>query len=425
MDRSIVYSQEQIRSFDFLTGWRDALLGIGQACRALLGDELSVISGFSGSQTVTPSLTINITEGQIYSKQPFDSTDYGAIADDQTEIFQQGFGAAQTLTFTTAGLSAGQSRWALVQGLFVQNDEVRDNDPTGGVLPYFNSADETQPLQGPNDTGMIQSTVRQGVAALSILYGSVAASGLEVPPSPSSADHVPLYLVDLTFGQTAITTSQILVAGPGAFVGYADAPFLKGLLQSHHKGLPGQAPKISLTTEVVGILPLANLPASDTVGVLPTIRSGTGDPNGAVAGQVQDLFFQTDANAIFVCTVSGTAITAVWNGIGAAPKIIQVPFASFPFTPPALYATYFVDLTGASSNQTFPLPAITASLGAQMTIKRIDDNDAVDLILDPSGTQLIQDKDFNPLPTVAISARASFTYTPRFVSAPSSVWELI
>jgi hypothetical protein len=92
-------------------------------------------------------------------------------------------------------------------------------------------------------------------------YGNVATSGSEAPPNPT-AGWVPLYLIDLAFGQMQVTANEILTAGPsvGANVpsNYPQAPFLAGLLNSHHGGITGQAPKIKLASEVQGILPPAN-----------------------------------------------------------------------------------------------------------------------------------------------------------------------
>ena len=118
-------------------------------------------------------------------------------------------------------------------------------------------------------TGATQDTERQAGIAISVLAGTAATTGSEVPPTPSSGA-VGLYLIDLTYGQTQITSGEILVAGPSVGLNvpsnYPQAPFIRGLLTnnpadsfSHHLGISGHAPKVSLTREVQGLLPLANI----------------------------------------------------------------------------------------------------------------------------------------------------------------------
>jgi hypothetical protein len=282
------------------------------------------------TQTSPASLSINLAQGRIYQQAALDAASYGLLPSDSTLVMQQGFAAAQAVTLTTAALSAGQSQWALVQAMFSPNDQVRANDPTGGVLFYWNSANPSQPLQGPSNTGATQPTERASVCTISVIYGSPATTGSEVPPQPT-VGFVPLYLVDLTFGQSAITTGQIVTAGPSVGTGvpsnYPYAPFLAGLLNQHHKGTAGQAPQIDLTAEVKNLLPLANLPASNTAGGISAIRRGSGNPNGNLAGNTNTNgapdFYYDDVNLIlYVCSVTGTSSTAVWTAVGSTASSI-------------------------------------------------------------------------------------------------------
>ena len=45
---------------------------------------------------------------------------------------------------------------------------------------------------------------RQASITISVVYGTPASTGSEAPPNPASGC-VPLYLIDLSYGQTAIT----------------------------------------------------------------------------------------------------------------------------------------------------------------------------------------------------------------------------
>ena len=104
---------------------------------------------------------------------------------------------------------------------------------------------------------------------------------------------MPLYLVDLAFGQSVITLAQILPAGPSAGVGvpsnYPAGPFLAGVQQKH------------------------------------TVTSHAGNPNGAVAGTVAgaagpinapNIVWDTTNSLLWTCTTSGPAASAVWVAVG-------------------------------------------------------------------------------------------------------------
>jgi hypothetical protein len=262
MDRTIFWSQNQSRTFDLVEGDHDALVALGTVVQDVLNSTTTVLSGFAGSQTTVPSLTINLTAGRIYQQAPADATANGAIPQDTTVITQQGFLAASQVTLSTSGLTTGQSRWALIEAQYSQVDSIRTADPNGGLLFFYNSANPNEPFQGPGNDGDTTPTVRQGLVVVQVVLGSAATTGSETPPSPTSG-WVPMYLVDLSYGQTAITTSEILTAGPSVGTGvpnnYPYAPFLAGLLNSHHSGNAGQAPKINLATETQGTLPASSV----------------------------------------------------------------------------------------------------------------------------------------------------------------------
>lgn len=311
--RPIVYDLEQIRSFDFLSGFKDFMKSEGDLAEFLFGPTDTILSGFSAAAMPVPSMYIQLAAGRILQWAPSDTADYGAVPSDSESIYQLGYYPAQTLQLTKGQLAAGQSQWVLIRGRFIQTDAIRDNDPDGGIPPFFNSANPLNPLQGQNGNGQNMPTVRQGLVEISTLYGTPATTGSEVPPS-AGGGYVPLYLIDLTFGATPVGNGDILVAGDNAYPGYTPAPFWKGVRAQHHKGIEfGQAPKIDVTQEITGIVPMANLPATSLYGLLPTLRQCTGNPNGQLAGGVGDIAFQTDAGVFWNCVTLGDATHAVWT----------------------------------------------------------------------------------------------------------------
>lgn len=416
MDRGIVYDLEQIRPFDFLNSLKEIVIALGRITQSVLGSSTTVVSGFSRSQTTVPSMTIDIAEGRIFQVRALDGSAYGALDEDSRLVFQHGYKAAHQLTFSVADLTAGQSKWALVEATWAQVDAVHPDDPTDGVLPFFNPQNPLLPFQGPGGQGGVLPTVRQGAAQVNIVYGTPATTGSHVPPSPSG-NAVPLYLIELVFGQTSITTGQVLVAGPEAYPNYQRAPFLTGLMQSHHGGIAGQGPKVKLgnAEEVQGVLPMANLPASSTNGSLSAFRQGNGNPNGTLAGTVGDSYFQQDASTYWVCTTTGSAATAVWQSVGSSPPVVLVN--TFPFTPTQLYATYLFDTSGGGG--TVNLPAIASAPNAQMTFKKITD-DANEVVLDPNGGELIENEDYNAQATYGLFRKNPLTYAPK-----GNTWRIV
>lgn len=401
MDRAIIYDEEQTRTFDILWGWRDAMIALGQMEQDITGSIIGQVGGFGATPTSPATLTVNLAAGRIYQQATVDSTSYGALSSDTDIIQQQGAAAAQQVALTTAALSAGQSQWALIEAQFAQVDVVAPTDPTGGLLLYYNSTNPSQPFQGPNNNGQIQPTVRLGSVSVRVVYGSPATTGSEVPPNVD-AGWVPLYLVDLTFGQTQITSGQILISGPsvGSNVpsNYPGAPFIAGLLRQHHKGTPGQAPQIDLTSEVQNQLPLSNLPASNTTGGISAFKRNAGNPNGNVAGNTNvnganDTCWDSTNNLLYICTTTGTTTTAVWTsvvgastnqfaggtstGAANAQVVATTTPAGFAKTPGQIVTftvgpgpntgatTLNVDATGASAiNKTGPVPLT----GGELTI---------------------------------------------------------
>ena len=365
MNRSIIYTQEQPRTFDVLNSWRDALIAAGYLQQDIAGGTTAVVSGFTALASSPTSLVINLAAGRIYENAQVDGTQFGSLPSDTDLIMQQGFAAPQTVTLSTAGLSAGQSQWALVEASFNQIDVIRANDPTGGVLYYWNSTTPSVPFQGPNGNGQTQPTEREGVTTITVIYGTAATTGAEAPPTPS-AGAVPMYLIDLAFGQTAIAQNQILTAAPsvGANVpsNYPYAPFLAGLLNSHHSGTTGHAPKILMTE-------LGAVSSSLSGSGLPAAYSYAGNPNGHVAGVAAvtgvtppDLCFDTTNYVMYFCSTTGNAATATWNAVsgqatsfvggastGTANAQIVNPVAPAGF---ALVAGYSVAFTPGYTNTT-------------------------------------------------------------------------
>lgn len=313
--RPIIYTLQQIQSADHLNGWVDTLIGDGNSLQAILGATGTVISNLVVTPQDPASLTLNISNGFIASLQNVDASAYGSLAANTTQVLQLGGNLVTSVLLDNAGLSAGQAQYILIQAGYIQ----LDSDPV--VLPYVNISNPANPYYGPANSGIAQDTVRNAVCDIQVKYGTPATAGSEVAPSPD-AGYVTVAYVDLAHGQVAITGGEIL--NPNLVLGGTDSPVLAGLLQSHHGGIPGQAPQIDLTKEVKNELPMANLFASNIVGAVTAFRTGSGSPNGVLAGNanrngVCDSYYDVTNNAFYMCTTTGTSSTAVWTNVNVMP----------------------------------------------------------------------------------------------------------
>lgn len=374
MDKTIIAPMEQMRDFDYVQGAHDVLVSVAGLCSDITsGLPYTVVGGMVASQNTAPSLSIVVSPGRIYQFAPSDAVASGSIPQDLSVIVQQGYNAGQTLTLTPP--ASGQSQWNVVQAQFSQQDAVRTNDPNGGVVPFYNAANPTQP------TLSSINTVRKGVCVLQVITGAAATTGSEIPPTPTNG-WVPLYMVDLTGGQTQITTSQIIKCGPSVGTGvpsnYPAAPFLAGFLASHHSGTQGQAPKINLTSEVQGILPYANMSSVRTLlnaALTLYVNGSTGaDTNAGTSPTAAFKTVQAAVNAVYrsydfngnACTVS------VANGSYVISGAAGITALSLQGTPVGLNGSInLVGNTASPGSVTIGVTngnGIIASLGAAVAL---------------------------------------------------------
>jgi hypothetical protein len=215
MDRPIVYTQEQGRSTDFLFANRATMIGLGKLAKAMLGTN-TIIEGLAVSPTAPASMAVQVGSGQIYSFQPVDSTAYGVLpADTSDSIVKQGLLMQATTLNTPAPTTSGYSINYLIEAAY------QDSDTNPVVLPYFNSANPSQPLSGQNNSGTAQYTQRQGLCVVQIKAGASATTGTQTTPTVD-AGYTALAVVTVANGQSSVTSSNITPV--------ASAPIISNLL---------------------------------------------------------------------------------------------------------------------------------------------------------------------------------------------------
>jgi hypothetical protein len=76
------------------------------------------------------------------------------------------------------------------------------------------------------------------------------------------------------------------------------------------------------------VVPFPNLPTSNNAppavggnitapGVIPIISIGTVNPNGNLAGKIEDLYCDKIAGNLYICTQTGTSGTAIWTVVNS------------------------------------------------------------------------------------------------------------
>lgn len=198
--------------------------------------------------------------GNIYNNGG-SSTGYGDIAADTNVICHQCLlGETAQLQITSAAPTGGNVNWYLITVTPQQEDTTLSTDPNysasagtvadSAILPYYNSANPTQPLAGPGGTNppTSQQSLRQTSGTVNVI-GPQTNTSTTVPPAalqvPST--DIGLYILYVNTGDTQLETAQIWPIGLGtapALTGGYVAPFLRGLTQQHHLGVPGGAPQI-------------------------------------------------------------------------------------------------------------------------------------------------------------------------------------
>lgn len=202
MDRQIVTPGQIPLDTDLLNTNKNVMLALGDAFSALFGAN-TIAYGLQVTQTAPASLTVNVSPGSIYALSTVDATPYGSIAADTTDtIVKQGILLGGTSIALVPPTTAGYSQNVLIEAAFNEVDGLPQ------LLPFYNSANPQQPLQGPGGNNQQTNTRRQGQVSITPKYGVAAATGTQTTPAPD-AGYIGLAVITLTYGQTQITAGNI------------------------------------------------------------------------------------------------------------------------------------------------------------------------------------------------------------------------
>ena len=211
MDRQIVFPGSIPLDTDILSIERNTMIALGYLAQATLGGP-SLADGLACTPTVPASLTISVGPGSITTSSTIDSTPFGSLPADTTDpLIKMGVNTTPTAFTLTAPTTSGQSINYLIQA------SLYESDATPVVLPYYNAANPAQPFSGPNNTGTAQNTQRLQRVELQLKPGAPANAGAQATP-PIDAGWVGLYVVTVSYGQTQVTSANIVTLPTAPFI---------------------------------------------------------------------------------------------------------------------------------------------------------------------------------------------------------------
>ena len=267
MDRVQNYNLQTPLTADDLNKERDyTAIALGKIVSALLGQG-TVVSDLAATAVASTTVpTVQLSDGQLYELATLDPTAFGSLPvgsfPSTANVMKQGLllasrGDTNTFELTPPGTS-GESIIYLLEAQYA------DLDTDTQTITFYNVSDPTNP------TTATQPRVREGTISF-VLKAGIASSS---PTAPSAdAGYVPLYNIEVAYGQTVLSQSDITVA--------SGAPFLSQKLFSLMNG--------SGTVDVPALTASGLITAIDGINVAQgaiTARDGLSVPSGTatVAG---------------------------------------------------------------------------------------------------------------------------------------------
>ena len=330
MDRKIIYPGAIPLETDLLATNRNAMVAIAALTNDLLGSSTSV-GGLPCTPTSTPSMSVLVGAGTIYSLQNLDGTAYSSLGADTThQVVKQGIMLDPATLSCPAPATVGYSVNYLVQATF------QEVDSNAVVLPYYNASNPAVAYSGPGNSGATQATDRLGQVVLSAKAGIAATTGTQTTPAPD-AGYVGLWVVTVAHGQTTITSGNIAKA--------TGAPFIAQNLQT-------------LSTFLQAGTGAVSRPVQDKMREVVSVKDFGADPTGT-----------NDSHAAFVNMAAASSAVVI-------PPVASSYKLSANWVPPAgnisIQSAGNVVFTGAHPdyNNLIPYEAVPGPLWSQFIISK-------------------------------------------------------
>lgn len=180
-----------------------------------------------------------------------------------------------------------------------------------GGLPTYDPVFALE-ITGYPAGAVIQSADKTG------LWRSTANNNQTNPDAGNASFTASISTTTLTVTAVSVGTLALgqIVAGSGVTVGTV----ITGL----GTGTGGTGTYTVDTSQTVGSRGMTGSGAANWVSAGFPLLTGTGSPSSAVAGQATQLYFDTAADILYVCTTAGTAATAVWAPTSVATSNVNL-----------------------------------------------------------------------------------------------------
>jgi hypothetical protein len=213
MNRNIVYPGAIPLDTDLLSINRNTMIALGFIMRAILGSDVAV-DGLACTPTLPASMSVQIGPGAQTQLSVVDTTPYGSLSADSSDpLMKMGINLGSQLFDLQSPVNSGASINYLIQSGLQESDQ----DLT--VLPYFNAANPSQPYSGPANSGLPQATLRSETVQLQLKSGVPSSTGTQLTPAADSG-WVGLYVITVSYGQTAITSDNISTSYAAPFINW-------------------------------------------------------------------------------------------------------------------------------------------------------------------------------------------------------------
>ncbi len=213
MDRQIVYPGSIPLDTDLLSAQRNTMVALGYLAQMVLGTS-SVVDGLACTPTQPTSMSVTVGPGSITQFSVIDATAYGSLPALPTNpLVKIGVNTKSTSFALSAPTASGQVISYLIEA------SLLEADAGATVLPYYNTQNPAVPFSGPGNDGGVQMTERLQTVQLALKPGpAVAIGGQNVPAV--DAGWVGLFVVDVTYGQQAVTAANITTLPTAPFVNW-------------------------------------------------------------------------------------------------------------------------------------------------------------------------------------------------------------
>ncbi len=238
MDRDLIYPGQLGLVDNLLDAFKAAMIGLGAISEAVLGQATQVYgfapTALSATTVQGSAFAISVDRGAIFSYQETDPSAYGVLGTDSTNIVKAGI----NLTATQLGITNAAPNTAGYSANYLVSAQFQETDTNQVALPFYNA--------GGSPNLQVENGTRVQRAVFQVTGGAAAPTGSQTTPA-APAGSVPLYVVTVTNGQTAVASGNIATA-PGA-------PFITNLatlLGSVNAATTGLATEIAARTAQAG-----------------------------------------------------------------------------------------------------------------------------------------------------------------------------